>query len=163
MRRRQASLCLFVYGTLKSGHQAHSVYCRGAELVGEAKVLGVLRLHRAGYPVLVVPKSTIICRAGADAARDGLIAESGGAKRLRLSPADSRWRPIRGEILLFRHPERDLPEIDTYEGIGIEQPALYARVLVPVRGSPVRVAWTFAAACERAAASLAPFPGDSWP
>lgn len=128
---------LFVYGTLKRGFTAHRRYCGDAVFVTSGAVLGRLHVHAHGYPVLVLPPSTLA--------------------------ASPQWRWIEGEILRFRHPRSSLARIDLYEGVIAGLPGLYQRVRVAVRATGVRFAWTYAAASPRRVADLPVHPGCSWP
>ena len=184
-------LDLFVYGTLKRGQAAHRHYCRDAQILGEARVTGVLRLHDDGYPVLIVPEHTILALGTTNTATDALRAAVWPGARVGSAQADEAfardthlgagdrptqrdldpgfvpreepWREVRGEVLRFHDPDRELPPIEAYEGVAPAAPGTYARVLVAVQNGIVRCACTFAAAYPQDAASLRPFPADSWP
>lgn len=128
---------LFVYGTLKRGSAAHRRCCGDAIFVATGAVLGRLHLHPDGYPVLVLPPSTLV------AGRD--------------------WRWIRGEILRLRDAARSLARIDAYEGVVAGGSGPYRRLPVFVRAVGVRFAWTYAAASPLEVARLPVHPSETWP
>jgi gamma-glutamylcyclotransferase (GGCT)/AIG2-like uncharacterized protein YtfP len=164
-----APLDLFVYGTLKRGQRAHERFCSTAEPLGEAWVIGMLRIHVDGYPVLVLPPMSVLARGTASPAADAAgeraqFALSGNAA----SPAPNSacrdgWRRILGEVLRFHAPALELPPIDAFEDVSHDTHSLYARVLVRVEAAAVRFAWTYAAASPHRVAGLPAHAGDSWP
>lgn len=159
MAAGEAPFDLFVYGTLQRGFAAHRRLCGAAVYLGAAEVVGSLRLHPHGYPVLVVPPSLIVGRTSGDLELDARRAGTAA----RVTPgALGEWRWIRGEILRFHRP-RDVRPIDQYEGPEPGAAATYERVLVPLRSPSARVAWTFAAAFPERAAALPLHSGHAWP
>ncbi len=158
-------LFLFVYGTLKRGQRAHLPLCADARFVGNASVRGELRLHRDGYPVLVVPEEDVLAESTGDPVADATVGDvppaQGGVSVLN-SPES--WRQIRGEVLAFSAPYSAISVIDAYEGTkdGAE-PSTYRRVLLPLENAAVRHAWAFAATPWVDFSALSPFEADSWP
>lgn len=155
---------LFVYGTLKRGQRAHLPLCATASFVGDASVRGELRLHRDGYPVLVVPEADILAKASGDPIVDATLGDSPPAQGgPSLASGPGPWRRIRGEVLAFPAPYSAISAIDAYEGAqnGAAQ-STYRRVLVPLEDAAVRHAWAFAAT-PQIASELPILERDSWP
>jgi hypothetical protein len=65
-----ALLRLFVYGTLKRGGRYHQRFCTGARTIERASTCGRLRTLPAGYPMLDVPRSSILADGTADPIAD---------------------------------------------------------------------------------------------
>lgn len=77
-------LRLFVYGTLQRGGRYHDRFCRGALAVERATARGRVERLPAGYPALVVPRSSILARGTADPLADA--AAQARLRRLDLRP-----------------------------------------------------------------------------
>lgn len=156
---------LFVYGTLKRGQRAHLPLCAAASFVGNASVRGKLHLHRAGYPVLVVPDDDVLAEATSDPAADAALHDAPPARGVvsTVNPP-GEWRWIRGEVLSFSIPYSTIAAIDVYEGTKESaEPSTYRRVLLPLEDARVRQAWAFAATPRVGFATLSPFEADWWP
>lgn len=155
---------LFVYGTLKRGQRAHLPLCAAARFIGDASVRGELRLHRDGYPVLVVPDADILATASDDPFADATVGDSPPAQGgVSGTIAPGRWRRVRGEVLAFPAPYSAISAIDAYEGTKDGAgPSPYRRVLLPLENGAVRHAWAFAAT-PQIASELPILERDSWP
>jgi len=148
---------VFVYGTLKRGGRYHA-YCRGGEMIAEARVEGLLYDLPEGYPAIVVPEASVFAVGTADPAADAREERELG----RRGPAEPGEPTVRGELYAFGDPEARFPALDALEEFVPGDPASpYRRVLVPVRpdGGSVTLAWAYAA--RRPAGRH--LPGGLWP
>lgn len=162
-------LQVFVYGTLKRGCENHDLYCAGALSIVPASVPGRLFAHPAGFPMLTVPRQSVLAVGTADPRHDARTQEAFRNRPLP-SGGDSGapaggvpyWRRIHGELITFDDPAIRLPALDELEDFRPGQPSLYLRVLVAVqlerhRSTP---AWTYVAAVPLQ--DLLPLPQDHW-
>jgi Gamma-glutamyl cyclotransferase, AIG2-like len=108
-----------------------------------ARVRGRLYLASAGYPVLVVPRSSILARGSADAVAD-LAAQSSARLPSAAAEGDGSVDVV-GELMTFDHPRERLAAIDELEGFHPDRPSLYSRVLLTVRraAGDSLAAWTY--------------------
>lgn len=133
--KAKPTITCFVYGTLKRGFWNHDRFCRNAIDIRPATTWGRLYQLPAGYPALEVPESTILAHGTADP-----LADAATQARLAATlpppaadrPPSGDWDLIRGELITFADPARDLPPIDRLEGFRIDLDSLYERVLVAV-------------------------------
>lgn len=124
----EATLSLFVYGTLKSGFPAHEHFFGGDANIEEAMVRGALFDLPAGYPALAVPGEDILATGTADVVSDA-GKQLGRIAVRRKSPASGET--VHGEAVRFGYPEWRLPALDAFEGFEPEGASLHARVLIP--------------------------------
>ena len=133
---------LFVYGTLKTGCCNYERHCSMAVHVEKAWLWGrIYHLDRdEGYPMVEISPAAILARGTCEPALDALqFCEPGSLDK----PAGD-WDLIEGELMLFEHPERDVPLIDLLEEFHSAETDLYARVLTTVRTEAGgRTAWTY--------------------
>lgn len=140
------ALPLFVYGSLRSGRDAHRRYCRKVLAIAPAQLWGHRSWLASGYPILSVPERAVLAEAGADPDRDAEL-----AARLAV-PSDwarrpmGDWQKISGELLLLAAPRRSLPPIDRYEDCRPAGSGPYRRVLtwVATAAGPAP-AWVYCA------------------
>ncbi len=132
-------LRLFVYGTLKRGFNNHRKLCRGVLSVEEAEIRGKLYALPAGYPALVIPKTSVLSIGTADAAADvtaqyRLQAEMDGSSHNANNAAGltTGWNRVQGEILTFDDPARRLLLFDRLENFRPGRHSFYLRVLAQV-------------------------------
>ncbi len=161
-------LKLFVYGTLKRGCSNHQHFCQGVLDVEQATIYGRLYELPAGYPMLVVPKASILAIGTADPHVD-IAMQARWAAQLSQYPAPmledtpaSGWDRVSGEILTFNDPEKRLPVLDWLEDFQPGGPSLYRRVLLPVHAcapATTVVAWAYIGD----AAAGRHLPGGRWP
>ncbi|MCA9402377.1 MAG: gamma-glutamylcyclotransferase [Candidatus Omnitrophica bacterium] len=152
-------LRLFVYGTLKRGYANHQGFCANARHIEEGATWGRLYHLPAGYPALETAGELIIARGTGDPKADARTQHT--ANGLKFSRPDGDWDLVRGELITFPDPARDLPPIDGLEDFRPDGSGLYQRVLVPVRcGATVLAAWTYVMPCPSNALRLA---GGLWP
>lgn len=137
------SVRVFVYGTLKRGGRYHA-YCRGGQMIAEARMEGLLYDLPEGYPAIVVPEATILAVGTGDPAADARE-----AKRMAREGVPKPGTPtVHGELYTFDDPEERLPALDALEEFLPEDPkSPYRRVLVPVLpiGGEATLAWAYAA------------------
>jgi gamma-glutamylcyclotransferase (GGCT)/AIG2-like uncharacterized protein YtfP len=162
---------LFVYGTLKHGCPAHARYCSAALRWTRSAARGRLFEHDEGYPVLVVPASSVYAIGTRDAFADARTLSSPAFVTRQTSAAS---RPLRlnreasfilGEILEFDPRRLPLAELDEYEGFRPGQPSSFLRALIDVsvpRHRCVVKAWSYVAGPTMSRAALAPLPGGVW-
>ncbi len=132
---------LFVYGTLKRGHENHARFCRGVLEVEEAVVHGRIYGLPFGFPALVVAPETVHATGTSDPLRDVAVPRKTSAPSMG-TPDGPR---VFGEILTFDDAEARLPRLDRFEGFDPDGPSLYRRVLVPVETETRNLlAWTYA-------------------
>jgi len=160
---------VFVYGTLKRGGENHDLFCAGALSIEPATVRGRLLAHPAGFPLLTVPKQTILAVGTTDPLHDARMQQA-----FRGRPVESateieapagwgpHWRRIRGELITFDDPAMRLPALDELEDFHPGQASLYLRVLVAAQLEQHRQtpAWTYVAAIPLQ--DLVPIPHDHW-
>lgn len=165
----QTLLEVFVYGTLKRGCENHALFCDGALSIQLATVPGRLFAHPAGFPLLTVPKQTILAVGTTDPLHDARMQEAFRGRPLQSAtetvvPAGSgpQWRRIRGELITFDDPAMRLPALDELEEFHPGQPSLYLRVLVAAQleQDRSRPAWTYVAAIPPD--DLVPIAQDHW-
>ena len=153
---------LFVYGTLKRGYWNHDRFCGHAVAIEEATVRGRLYKLQSGIPVLKVPDESILAvgtvSASADVATQERVALPTNA------PTSGEWPMIRGELLAFIDPIRDLPPIDRLESYRPGQFSLYRRVLVPVVSATegIIAAWSYVGD-DDVLRHCIPLEGSLWP
>jgi gamma-glutamylcyclotransferase (GGCT)/AIG2-like uncharacterized protein YtfP len=135
-------LRMFVYGTLKRGGVNHDAYCSRARDISQAALWGRLYALKAGYPGLELPLEAILANASKDPLSDT-------RKQFDFpSPAVVRptgmWDLVRGELMTFDYPERELPALDELEDFRPGDDGLYTRALVGVQcdDGPV-AAWAY--------------------
>ena len=135
-------LRLFVYGTLKRGGRYHDRYCRGALSIEPGRVSGRIYFAAAGYPVLVVEKSSVLADGSAD--RDADLAAQTAASAAIVA-GESATGDVVGEIVTFDDGETRLAAIDELEGFRPGAASLYGRVLLAARKTDGRLvaAWTY--------------------
>jgi gamma-glutamylcyclotransferase (GGCT)/AIG2-like uncharacterized protein YtfP len=145
---RRTLLRVFVYGTLKRGHENHRRLCAGMISAVSATVGGRLYDLPYGYPALVIPGENVLAAGTANSAEDarktGPRTEAWGLPRDARPPEG--WDVVHGELLTFDDPERRLPALDLLEGFDPRSPGLYRRVLLPVETGPRQsgmVAWAY--------------------
>lgn len=146
---------VFVYGTLKRGHDNHERYCSGVRRIQPATTRGSLYDLPFGFPGLTVAPGCVLARGTDDYAAD--------ARRQREAepPFPSGPGPtVFGELLSFDDPDERLPALDALEGYRPGEPSLYGRVLIPVRCAGRQLsAWAYA--LQRPAGTL--LAGGHWP
>ena len=133
------SIQLAVYGTLMTGyHNSH--FCRNGTCVEPITICGRIYRLSPGYPALLVPAENILAKGTNSPTRDART-----QYERNLDPTEfhtpAGWYEVRGELVTFENPERDLPGIDSLEGT----PHYYERVLLPVRktNNEVTTAWVY--------------------
>ncbi|MEN6521086.1 MAG: gamma-glutamylcyclotransferase family protein [Armatimonadota bacterium] len=142
---KDAALRVFVYGTLKKGFWNHDMFCRDALYIKEAALRGQLYELPSRIPVLRVPDNDILAFGTSDPLADAITQE----RYLDQMAVDTICDPacremIRGEMIVFPHPELSLPPMDRLEGFMPGCPSLYIRVLVPVvTENDVLPAWCY--------------------
>jgi len=153
---------LFVYGTLKRGFWNHDRFCRNAISVEEASVRGRLYELPSGIPVLKVPDESILAVGTVSASAD--VATQERAALPTNAPTCGEWLMIRGELIAFSDPIRDLPPIDRLESYRPGQFSLYRRVLVPVVSASkgTTAAWTYVGD-DDVLRHCVPLEGSLWP
>jgi gamma-glutamylcyclotransferase (GGCT)/AIG2-like uncharacterized protein YtfP len=148
---------LFVYGTLKRGHENHARFCRGAIDAEEAIVRGRLYGLPFGFPALVVAEDTVHATGTSDPLQDATVHQRFNGPATEQPPDGPR---VYGEVLTFDDAETRLPRFDHLEGFDPEGPSLYRRVLVPVEtATRSLLAWAYT--IERPAGDH--LPGGRWP
>jgi len=145
-------LLLFVYGTLKRGFTNHAKYCRGVRSVEVAAVVGRLYRLPVGYPMLVVPRQSVL-EWGSINRSDDL--ESSTCRQTlpdaewnsRLKQYGDDWQLVHGEILEFDASLAQLADLDQLEEYEPDGHRHYERVVVPARCHDGRVhtVWTYTA------------------
>lgn len=133
------NLSIFCYGSLKSGYGNHH-FCRNGTSIEPATVCG--RIHRLspGYPALLVPVENILAKGTHSPTLDARTQYDRNLNPVEFhTPAG--WYEVRGELVTFENPERDLIPIDRLESF----PHYYDRVLLPVRkaNNEVTTAWGY--------------------
>ena len=133
---------LFVYGTLKRGYWNHEQFCARAQSICPAAVWGRLYHLYAGFPALDVSEDTILAYGTADPVADACKQQATDCLSFDRPPGD--WDMVRGELVVFANPIRDLPPIDRLEGFRPGKHCMYQRVMVPAQcaGHIVPV-WTY--------------------
>jgi len=130
---------LFVYGTLMTGyHNSH--FCRNGTRIEPGTVCGRIYQLSPGYPALLVPAENILAKGTNSPTLDARTQHDRNLDPVEFhTPAG--WFEVRGELVTFENPERDLPGIDRLEGT----PHYYERVLLPVRkmNNEVTTAWVY--------------------
>lgn len=148
---------LFVYGTLKRGHENHERLCRGMLDAEEAVVRGRLYGLPFGFPALVVAENTVHATGTADPLCDAALQRQFGNPAID-QPPDGPL--VYGEVLTFDDAEARLPLFDHLEGFDPDGPSLYRRVLVPVTAETRGLlAWAYA--MKRPAGDY--LPDGRWP
>lgn len=167
--RSRTLLQVFVYGTLKRGCENHDLFCAGALCIVPATVRGRLFAHPAVFPMLTVPRQTVLAVGTTDPLHD-----AGTQAAFRGRPLQSateieasadlgpHWRRIRGELITFDDPAIRLPALDELEDFHPGQPSLYLRVLVAAQTSQrsFTPAWAYVAAIP--VQDLIPISKDYW-
>lgn len=124
-------ITLFVYGTLKTGYWNFERYCRNAVNIKPATVWGRLWQLPAGYPAIEVPEASILAYGTGDPLKDAVVQKQFSKESFKFFRHDRDWGLVRGEVMSFLDPHRDLPLIDQLEGFNPSTRCLYNRVLVP--------------------------------
>lgn len=157
------ALCLFVYGTLKRGHQNHARYCSGYRACVEASVLGRLYDLPAGYPMLVVAPESILAVGTSSPVADVTTQATFVSKGLpTLSSCEQgEFVVVRGELLTFDDAPQRLPAIDALEDFTPGRPSLYLRVLLATIDPPGKFVWAYVAPEGRLPPGAQPIAG--WP
>jgi len=160
---------LFVYGTLKRGYRYHDAYCRGYRAVEPATTIGRVYLLPPGYPMLEIPRQSILAAGTSDPLADARTQTELAEKPDWTIPADmpQGWPEISGEVLTFDDPATRLPHIDALEDFHPESASQYQRVviLVRLRRDPrptLRPVWTYIAPDGELPPGAKPL-GNSWP
>ncbi|MBF0426826.1 MAG: gamma-glutamylcyclotransferase [Magnetococcales bacterium] len=130
MQETRITFRLFVYGTLKRGGVNHPPFCKGALTITAAVVWGRLYRLPTAIPALAVPEELIRARGTADPRADAQTANDFPAAPFPARPAGD-WELIRGQILTFADPEREIPPIDRLERLHPGGGGNYERVLLP--------------------------------
>ena len=156
--KKDWTLRLFVYGTLKRGFSNHESFCGNALDIAEAAIHGDLYDLPFGFPALVVPSKSIRAFGTTSYALDT-------TEQHRLNASASKSAPrggskVLGEIFTFDDPVERLPKLDRLEGFDPDGSSLYRRVLVPVETEDkIALAWAYAA--EKPAGEY--LPTGRWP
>jgi gamma-glutamylcyclotransferase (GGCT)/AIG2-like uncharacterized protein YtfP len=135
-------LHVFVYGTLKCGHENHRRFCGGYVAVEKATVRGRLYLLvDKGYLILVVPESSIVRHGTSNIAADIEKTKELG----KAIGEQSNWDLIEGEIITFDDPLDRLPRLDELESFHPDGSGEYVRVLLWTELPESRLVWTYIA------------------
>ncbi|WLQ13238.1 gamma-glutamylcyclotransferase family protein [Hahella aquimaris] len=136
------SIQLFVYGTLKRGYANHTRFCAHAQSIEPAAVWGRLYHLMAGFPALEIPQRAVLAHGTTDPLADAQTQAQLKTPRFQRPTGD--WDLIRGELVTFANPSRDLPSIDRLEGFRPWGRSLYRRVLVAAKkGRVVLPVWIY--------------------
>lgn len=157
---------LFVYGTLKRSYWNHNRLCRDAISIEEATTCGRLYELTSGIPALAVEDLDVLAQGTGDPLADavtqckidaGISGETGHG-------IGDLSRIVRGELITFDDPARNIPPIDRLEGFFPGQSSLYVRVLVPVVTSSedVVAAWCYVIP-SNSLRGATPLAGNAWP
>lgn len=178
-----APLRMFVYGSLKRGYRNHAAYCAGHASFRPATVVGRLYRQPDGYPMLVVPSSSILALGTHDLRRDMLellqvetaLKNASTLRTISELPVDQQkdWQAIRGEIYEWpatapEHCESIVSQLDRLEDYypadeASRAASLYHRVLVlATHEGGWELVWTFVAPGGKLPLNCTPM-GRSWP
>lgn len=132
---------LFVYGTLKKGFSNYARHCTTAVSIEPAWCWGRLYALDAGYPAMELPEQAIQALGTAEYKLD---AQQQG-KILNFDQPRGDWDLIQGELMYFRHPDKEIPPIDLLEDFRPDsEQNLYERVLITIKTAEGLVnAWTY--------------------
>jgi gamma-glutamylcyclotransferase (GGCT)/AIG2-like uncharacterized protein YtfP len=147
-------LDLFVYGSLKRGEENFAPYCAGFAQALTAKIAGRLYRQADGYPMLLVPESSVQAVGTGDPCVDARLLEelqsqpvAGRSEPVKDDRKWSDWEWIEGD--LFRYDsdlETRLSRLDELEDFRPGQPSLYHRAIVAARTETGdRWVWTYVA------------------
>jgi gamma-glutamylcyclotransferase (GGCT)/AIG2-like uncharacterized protein YtfP len=137
-------LRLFVYGTLKRGGRNYRRFCARSVSVSSATVWGRLYLLSQGFPALELAEESILAKGTAHPHIDTFRLMQRQKARLPFDRPLGDWGLIRGELIVFANPMRDLPPIDCLEGFYPNRISLYQRVMIVVQSRHRLVtAWTY--------------------
>lgn len=137
-------ISLFVYGTLKKGGRNHERFCRNATGIQGAKIWGHLYDLPAGYPALEVPENTVLANGTRNPLVDAETQKAIDISKFAFNRPKGDWRLVKGEILTFSDPRRDLPAIDRLEGFYPGRASLYMRVLIIAQTGPLAMpVWVY--------------------
>ncbi len=124
-------------------------------------VAGSLFLLKEGYPIIVVPRETLLASASANWATDWERAKTRLTKRIANDSNDA-IPYIQGEVMEVPLEPGALDAADAWEGFSIGSKSTYQRIAVPVtrdNGSVV-AAWLYG--CFTPPNTAIPIEGSRW-
>ncbi len=133
---------LFVYGTLRSDQPEHRFHSPLSLSRSIAQVSGMLYELEEGYPLLVVPPSSILRSASRDWLNDWTQA-MGAIKTIK---SNHKSPVVKGELIEVPLSPNALSKPDQWEGFSVDRPSVYQRAIIPaIREDGVVVpAWAYA-------------------
>ena len=137
---------LFVYGTLRSDQPEHRTHSPRSLSRSIASVTGTLFELEEGYPLLIVPATSIVLTASRDWLRDWNQATMFDLAAIP-NPSQERSSRIWGELVEIPIEQDALTKPDRWEGFSLDQPCIYQRVIVPATLADGRIvaAWAYVA------------------
>lgn len=141
--KKDLTLRLFVYGTLKRGFSNHHRFCGNALGVEEATTRGDLYELPFGFPALVAVADPVPMLGTRDYAFDATEQRRLSATAPKTTP--KKGSKVFGEVFIFDDPIDRLPKLDHLEGFDPGGSSLYKRILIPVETAAGSVlAWAYA-------------------
>lgn len=148
---------LFVYGTLRSDQPEHLTHSPRSLSRSIASVTGTLYELEEGYPLLIVPATSIVLSASRDWLRDWNQATMFDLATIP-DPSQERSSRIWGELIEIPLEPDALTKPDKWEGFSLDRPSIYQRVIIPAALADGRMvaAWAYVATQIPATAKLIP-------
>lgn len=148
---------LFVYGTLRSDQPEHRTHSPRSLSRSIASVTGTLYELEEGYPLLIVPATSILLSASRDWLRDWSRATVFDSATIP-TPSQERSSRIQGELIEIPLEPDALTKPDRWEGFSLDRPSIYRRVIVPaaLADGTMVAAWAYIAVQIPATAKLIP-------
>ena len=148
---------LFVYGTLRSDQPEHRTHSPRSLSRSIASVTGTLYELDEGYPLLIVPATSIVLPASRDWLRDWNQATMFDLATIP-DPSQERSSHIWGELIEIPLEPDALTKPDMWEGFSLDRPSIYQRVIIPAALADGRMvaAWAYVATQIPTTAKLIP-------
>ncbi|QGJ71456.1 Gamma-glutamyl cyclotransferase [Planctomycetales bacterium 10988] len=144
-----APVQIFVYGTLKRGYRNFARCCRTVQAVQPAKVRGQLFQLPVGYPILKIPRTSVLAFGTLDYRADAELQQSWNIENFSSTaiPETTEWMEVEGEILTFPDASFILPLLDSLEEYFPEDlnASEYYRVLVQTLPPQEGAVWIYIA------------------
>ena len=149
--------CLFVYGTLRSDQPEHRTHSPRSLSRSIASVTGTLYELDEGYPLLIVPATSIVLPASRDWLRDWNQATMFDLATIP-DPSQERSSHIWGELIEIPLEPDALTKPDKWEGFSLDRPSIYQRVFIPATLADGRMvaAWAYVTTQNPTTAKLIP-------
>jgi len=148
---------LFVYGSLRSDQTEHRTHSPRSLSRSIASITGKLYELDIGYPLLIVPATSILLTASQDWLGDWKRATKIDLATIP-APSQERSSRIWGELIEIPLKPDAFTKPDRWEGFSLDRPSIYQRVIVPAAftDGTMMAAWAYVATQIPTTAKLIP-------